>query len=83
MSRYVARKFTLALSLLLLIAPATRAFAYDCPPNPAIPCVVGGGNPDPQVVVSPLPSSPVVTGAKSSPQIVLGDLRLIAVLEME
>jgi hypothetical protein len=81
MSRYSARKSTLAITLMLLVAPAGRAFADDCTTNPTIPCVVGGGSPEPQVV-STGSDSPTVPQPKPAPQIVIGDLALIAVLQM-
>jgi hypothetical protein len=69
---HIARKFTLALTLMLLIAPAGRAFAYDCPTDPTVPCVVTGTNPDPQVV----------TGTNPDPQVIVGDMSLIMMLQM-
>jgi hypothetical protein len=83
MSSHIARKFTFALTLMLLIAPAGRAFADDCTTDPNIPCVVGGSSPDPQVVGGSSPDPQVVTGTQSGPQIIMGDLRLINLLQME
>ena len=82
MSKYSARKSTLAITLMLLLAPVGRAFADDCTTDPTIPCVVGGGSPEPQVVSGTGSDSPTVPQPKSAPQIVIGDLALIAVLQM-
>ena len=82
MSRYSARKSTLAIALMLLAAPAGRAFADVCTTNPTVPCVVGGGSPEPQVVSGTGSGSPAAPDPKPTPQIVIGDLALIAVLQM-
>src|ERR1700728_1447951 len=71
---HVARKVTFALTLMLLIAPAGRAFADDCTTSP---CVVGGTSPDPQVVGGTSPDPSVVNGAQPGTSIVIGDSSLI------
>jgi hypothetical protein len=82
MSRYSAHKSTLAITLMLLFAPVGRAFADDCTTDPTIPCVVSGTNPDPQVVSGTGSDSPTAPHPKPAPQIVIGDLALIALLQM-
>jgi hypothetical protein len=79
MSKNIARKLSLALTLLLLTASTGRAFAQtDVPcstdPNadPNTPCVVTSGDPEPQVVTSGDPE----------PQIVVGNLTLIKLLHL-
>jgi hypothetical protein len=84
MSRKAIRKSTLAVTLMLLVVSAGRAFAQpdDCTTNPNIPCVVGSTIPDPQVMRGPVPDPQVVNGTQPVPQIVVGDLRLINLLPM-
>jgi hypothetical protein len=82
MPRHIARRWTLALTLMLLIAPAGRAFADDCTTDPNSSCVVTGTNPDPQVNSGAAPVPKRGTLPTPAPQIVIGDLSLIAMLAM-
>ena len=62
MTRYANRKFTIALTLMLLTASAGRAFAQsDCTTDPSS-CVVTGTDPEPQVVTHTNPAPGIVVG---------------------
>jgi hypothetical protein len=85
MSKHVARKATLALTLMLAAVMSGRASAQplDCATDhTSAVCVVGGTNPEPQVVGGTNPEPQVVSGASSSSDIVFGDLALLDAVQM-
>jgi hypothetical protein len=85
MSKHVARKTTLALTLMLAAVMAGRASAQplDCATDPtSAACVVGGTNPEPQVVGGTNPEPQVMSGASLSSDITYGDLALLETVPM-